>query len=202
MVQSKEIKESVRRMLRKLDANEITEEDLSKITSISLKYKNYKGEVNDCNLHELSQLKNLERITLGGFSITDEVVDCINDVPNLSILTLGHCRIETEKEFSNPLKALVLNWTRAYSMANFKTCSGLKVLRMIHVGDVNAEDLLPFQEVERLDVCEANIKNVKAFDQLPTVKKLCLDGSKTDDKYKPTNQNIEYSNNDEFFLLD
>ncbi len=51
------------------------------------------------------------------------------------------------------------------------------------------------------EITEDDLLKVKAFDELPHVQSLCVDGSKLDEKYRPANKDIKYSDKEEFFLI-
>ena len=199
-IKTKDIREYVFRVLQKNSSEELTCEELSKITFLNLNQMNFKREWNEYDFSDMAYFTNLESCTLNGFVVDEKMIVNLNQLPHLKGLVFNHCQFSTNHMITSPLDRLVLNWTSINDMNNFKESCGLKRLKIIHAKEVvDAMIFKPFEVIEELDICDSEIQNVSALDELKTLHSLCLDGSKLDNEYQ--RNDISFSHEEEFFLI-
>ena len=200
-INSKDIKRYVYLKLGKRETEEINEEELNKITFLNLNYKNFKDEINEYDFNELKQFKNLKELTLNGFEITDEIIEKINLIPNLEILIINHSSINATKELINNLKMLVVTYTNANDLKNFKMYETLENLKMISCENVNINELIKFKSLKEISINSSNIVNADTLNKFELLKILNIDGSKIDSENLLIRKNVEFSHEEKFFLI-
>ncbi len=199
-IKTKDIREYVFRVLQKNSSEELTCEELSKITFLNLNQMNFKREWNEYDFSDLAYFTNLESCTLNGFVVDEKMIVNLNQLPHLKGLVFNHCQFSTNHVITSPIDTLVLNWTSINDLNNFKESSGLQRLKIIHAKEVvDANSFKPFEKIEELDVCDSKIQNVSAIDELKALKSLRLDGSILDSDYQ--RKDISFSHEEEFFLM-
>ena len=202
-INSKDIKKYIYLKLGKKETEEITEEDLNKITFLNLKCKNFKDEINEYDFNDLKYFKNLTELTLNGFEITDDIILNINSIENLEILVINHSSFVTNKEVLNNIKTLVLTYTKINDMKNLKMYESLENIKIISCENVDINRLIHFNKLKEISIHNSNILNtaeLKSFDMLEI---LNIDGSKIDcDNLESIlNGDIEFSHEEEFYLI-
>lgn len=200
-IKSKEIKKYICYKLMKKETEEITEDDLNKITFLNLNYKNFKDEINEYDFNDLKQFKNLKELTLNGFEIKDEIIENINLIPNLEILVINHSSVNTSKEITNNLKTLVITYTNSNDLKNFKMHETLENLQMISCENVNIDDLISFKCLKEISINSSNILNADTLNKFELLKSLNIDGSKIDSENLIIRKGIEFSHEEKFFLI-
>ncbi len=202
-INSKDIKRYVYLKLGKREKDEITEDDLNKITFLNLNYKNFKGEINEYDFNELKNFKNLKELTLNGFEITDEIIESINLITSLEILVINHCSFSTNKELIRNIKTLVVTYTKTNDLKNFKMYESLENIKMINCENIDINYLVPFNNLKEISIHNSNILNGIEFKNFEILEDLNIDGSKVDyDNLESViNNDIKFSHEDEFYLI-
>lgn len=202
-INSRDIKRYVYLKLGKREEDEITEEDLNKITFLNLNYTNFKGEINEYDFNDLKYFKNLKELTLNGFEISDEMIENINSISSLEILVINHCSFSTNKELINNIKTLVLTYTKINDLKNFQMCGTLESVKLISCEDVDIKRLSPLNKLKEISIHNSNILNVTELKNFDVLEILNIDGSKvdSDDLESILNNDIKFSHEDEFYLI-
>ncbi len=202
-INSKDIKRYVYLKLGKREKDEITEDDLNKITFLNLNYKNFKGEINEYDFNELKNFKNLKELTLNGFEITDEIIESINLITSLEIFVINHCSFITNKELIRNIKTLVVTYTKTNDLKNFKMYESLENIKMINCENIDINYLVPFNKLKEISIHNSNILNGIEFKNFEILEDLNIDGSKVDyDNLESViNNDIKFSHEDEFYLI-
>lgn len=200
-INSKDIKRYVYLKLGKRETEEIKEEELNKITFLNLNYKNFKDEINEYDFNDLKQFNNLKELTLNGFEITDEMIENINSISNLEILVINHSAFNTSKEITNDLKTLVITYTNANDLKNFKMYETLENLKMISCENVDINELISFKSLKEISINSSNIINAETLNNFELLDSLNIDGSKIDTENLIIRKDVKFSHEDKFFLI-
>ena len=140
------------------------------------------GKKLNINLTELSNLRNLQLLTLSNFIIDDKIIMLINSFANLSSLRLSSCKFKNKKPLHNSnLTSLTLHHLED---GNLPCCvlpqcfqvSGCEMLDLKFISSASNVRKLYLQGCEII-----NFANIDCFNNIEYIN---LDGSTVDDLQK------------------
>ena len=177
-IQSEELKRQVTLRARKLSFKDVTEEDLDRISEITLNAKSFDGEKTNIELSVLEIFKNLKKVRLIGFDITKEGIDEISKLEHLEMLEFVKCKVEDVS-----FELLQEKLERIY----FSECGELLfkypkvrniIVNMCRVDFRNVD----LEEVQAIHIINSVIKNLPDLSKYLNLKKVNFDGSKIIDE--------------------
>lgn len=179
---NKYLERDIRLKLLNFDNNPLTQEDLDKITELSINNYTFSDIPKKIELSELSTLENIYNLTLQHFYISESELQILSKLKNMGILQIISCKIDTKNTYVMPsLEDLII------STSEITDKLGIAVPKHITINGLNSSfDLLSMEGLEKVeDLRLTNIKKIRnssALLKAPNLKTLMLDGSKADEK--------------------
>lgn len=193
-------------------------ENIDEIEEISIINKDFTQKTLDIDFTEISKIKNLRKLSIKFFEITDNVIECLNQLEHLESIEILMCNFENTKSITKQLKKLII-----YNCDNFKIKmlenNITETISIEHSGIIDIFELTKFNLIKKLKVSDCMITSLPKvsmfsnlerlylnsinldfeFDisQMKKLKFICLNGSKTQNKekyiknLKTQNTNIE-----------
>lgn len=196
------IKSKIYSNLKKQFSEQLTDEELKKIKSITLNAKDSNQNRINYNEYDYKCLKNLETITLNGFIIDDEMITNLNYLKNLKTIIFNHCTFKNEKTINNELENLLITYSKLERFNLFKEVEKIKTLELIEVGEIDIKDITNMENIIELSIYNSKIRNSILINDFICLKKLKLDGSLVDEEKfsELLNKSIEFSYKEKYFL--
>lgn len=201
-VNNKIIKSKIYSNLKKQFSEQLTDEELKKIKSMTLNSKDSNQNRISYNEYDYKCLENLETITLNGFIIDDEMITKLNYLKNLKTIIFNHCIFENKKTMKNEIEHLLITYSKTEKLNLFKTVKNIKTLELIEVGEIDLNDITNMENIIELSIYNSKIRNSIMINNFKNLKKLKLDGSLVDEEnlLNLLNENIEFSYKEKYFL--
>lgn len=161
---------------KKLD--EISLNDLDKITKITFKGKLVNGEIIDEEFLDLKLFKNLRSCMIKDFTIKDSNVEIINSLKDIEILHFDNCIFKNSKEIEVSVNNLIFTFCDNVALEKWKNILNTEQIRMVSCKKINYKGINKFQNLRKLYLQSMNIKELNIIDSLPKLEYLNLNGSK------------------------
>ena len=200
-LKSTDLINNIRNRLFLSDEKDITEEDIFKIKRLSLHRIGYGLKENYFDPNELKLFKNLENCEFSGINITDEIIDALGGLENLSDLEFDHCNIRTNKKLKNKIEKINILYSNLGLIDILESKKYLRFLLFQEIPEtVDLKKLEDYINLENIQICNSNIINATSLKNLKELKSLVLDGSSLDDE-SVLNElaNIRVSKEENFF---
>lgn len=196
------IKSKIYSNLKKQFSEQLTEEELKKVKSITLNSKDSNQNRINYNEYDYKCLENLEAITLNGFIIDDEMITNLNYLKNLKTIIFNHCTFKNEKTINNELENLLITYSKLERFNLFKNVEKIKAVELIEVGEIDIKDITNIENIIELSIYNSKIKNSIMINDFINLKKLKLHGSLVDEEKfsELLNKSIEFSYKEKYFL--
>ena len=194
-INNEELKFKIYNMLKKDYDDEIEEEDLKKVKTISINKKNQ--DLGDIIFEEkdFEVLKYVECLTLNMFEMNDEFVKQIALMKNLNCLILNHCAFKAKKPIRNQLKNLMITYPENLEISIFSEVLSLEMLQLVDV-KVDMQMLKKYENLEYIYLYNSEIKNFEILEEFEKLKEVGLDGSNiledVCDRLKSKNIEVHY----------
>lgn len=176
-IANEELKFKVYNALKKDYEEDISEEELKKVKSISINQNNEFLDGTKINAKDFEILKYVESLTLNLFELTDEFIKQINSFENLSYLVLNHCNIETKNRISNHLKNIIVTYTRNFKLSMFEDKLSPKMIQLVNLENIDIKDLITYKNLEYIYIYNIQLENLEELKKFEKLKQVCLDGS-------------------------
>lgn len=201
-VNNKIIKSKIYSNLKKQFSEQLTDEELKRIKSMTLNAKDSNKNTIKYNEYDYKCLENLETITLNGFIIDNEMIINLNYLKNLKTIIFNHCTFKNEKTINNELENLLITYSKLERFNLFKNVEKIKTIELIEVGEINIKDITNMENIMELSIYNSKIRNSIMINQFKKLKKLKLDGSLVDEEKfsELLNKSIEFSYKEKYFL--
>lgn len=148
--------------------------NLEQIEEICIQDINLMEKKLNIDLKEISKLKNLKRLSLKFFDITDEVFDTLNSLEYLEELEFDMCNFKTEKQLSEKIR-----YVSIYNCIEFKinilySCINVEELEIVHSGLININDLKKFERLKLLKISNCNLVSIEKINDFEELEELYL----------------------------
>lgn len=185
---------------------DIIENDLDIIESISLQKIDFDDKETDCTIKDLIEFRNLTSCTLCDFDIDNESIEIINKLEKLEFIHFDFCdflaeniyfNINTEDVCFNMCENLSLKKiqnTKLNSIEIIGNLENIKELDIVELGKV--------ENLTELSIHNCNIKNIeKILEIAPKLERLDIDGSNCEEEnLQNIIDKIEISHEKDFLL--
>lgn len=176
-IANEEMKFKIYNALKKDYEEEISEEELKKVRSISINQTNEFLEGEKVEEKDFEVLRNVESLTLNLFEITDELIQQINSFENLSYLVLNHCTIRAEKKIRNHLKNIIVTYTQNFKLSLFEHSLSAEMVQLVNLDKIDIKDLSAYKNLEYIYIYNTQLENLQYLENFEKLKKVYLDGS-------------------------
>lgn len=169
--------------LNKEDGGNIFEEDLEKITQITISTKIFSGEKQEDDLNDLIYFKNLKNCTIKNIIITDSNVEKINQLNKLETLHFDNCSFENLKsKVQLDLDKLILTFCQNVSINQFDIYDYVTSILIESGKGISLKGIENFYNLEKLYLQSMKITDLTEICKLEKLKNLNLNGSIVKDK--------------------
>ena len=153
--------------------------NIDEIEEISITNKNFAEEILDIDLCEINKLKNLKRLSIKFFEITDEIIECINQLEHLESIEILMCNFQNTKCITQELKKLIV-----YNCQNFKIeilkNNITELISIEHSGMIDIYDLTKFDSIKTLRISECTVISLPKISTFNNLESLYLTGISLD----------------------
>ena len=158
----------------KIDFEDVSDEEIEKISEITILGKKLNGEPTGITLDCLKLMNNIADLKLSDFILTPEDMDVLKQLEKLRSLQLSSCNLEEITEMSLP-----------HGVSDFRitNCGKIKFKKYPEVSsidisgseiDMNSIDL---DKVLDITILDSRIKNAKELTKFPAIRSVTIDGS-------------------------
>ncbi len=179
---NKFLEKDIKLKLGRFEDEELTKEDMEKITELGLNNFTFSNKNKEIDLSELKLFPNLQLLTLQYFKIDDKVIEMLSEFQDLCYIQIASCNYESKNSYNIPnLDNLIIN------SCKFKKLNGIVVPKNLTINGIfEMVDISTINGVENIENLKlTNIKKVVNFKrvmEMKNLKQLNLDGTKVDDK--------------------
>ena len=134
-----------------------TEEELNKVTFVSISRMSFTGTLFDVDFSELKHFKNLKKICIDHCIIDENVMSIIAEIPNLTHVSLYNCEV-LDNAYSSFNKIQTRNLLFSNTKVDMSKVSGYfdsVILENIEISDIECHGSL-------IDVSKCNIKDINS----------------------------------------
>lgn len=189
-IKSEELKEQIRTMLDKMPSDEITEEELKKITSLQIRYKYANGAPTDVSLDEVKKLNNIETLAIGGTEFTDHDYEILKSMKKLSKVQFFDFTFQSNAKTKRKLTERV----KSLRIIDSKNVEALDYSEIEDLGMMSCTvdfSKLNLGKVKRLVLANCRITNMTDLLELADLEFVLLDGSTITDINGNKMKNVE-----------
>lgn len=194
-INNEELKFKIYNILKKDYDDEIEEEELKNVKTISINKKDQDLQDIVFKEKDFEVLKYVECLTLNLFEVNDELVKQIALLEDLKFLILKHCKFQTQIPITNQLKNLMIAYPENLDLSMFSEDLSLKMLQLVDV-KVDVQMLKKYENLEYIYLYNSEIKNFEMLEEFEKLKELRLDGSnilgEVCDRLKSKNIKVHY----------
>lgn len=193
-LKSDELKEFICLKLGKKSNNAIYDEDLLKITEISLNGLDLIGNPTDISIYDLIFFKNLTTLYISNKQISDRELDIINKLSNLRFLQLNNCVFSDNKKMEVALSGLVINNCQKVKINIYSDIKTLETLHIINCDNVDISGISSLSNLVKLFLQNLILEEINEVQDLKRLEYLNLNGSRIKDLekiYKMPNLQID-----------
>lgn len=148
--------------------------NLEQIEEICVQDINLMEKKLNIDLKEISKLKNLKRLSLKFFDITDEVVDVLNNLEYLEEIEFDICNFKTEKNMSDKILYLSVYNCTEFKNKIINNCKNLLELEIVHSGLININELREFSNLKFLRLSDCNVISLEKINLFKELEELYL----------------------------
>ncbi len=170
-----ELKFKIYNALKKNHEEEIIEEELKKVKSISINQNNLNGTRIEAK--DFEYLKYVESLSLNLFEITDEFIQQINSFENITHLSLNHCIMRTDNKIINHLNSIIVTYTQNFKLNMIEDTLSPKIIRLINLEKINLKDLIAYKNLKYIYIYNTQIEKPEFLNSFEQLKEVYLDGS-------------------------
>ncbi len=170
-----ELKFKIYNALKKNHEEEIIEEELKKVKSISINQNNLNGTRIEAK--DFEYLKYVESLSLNLFEITDEFIQQINSFENITHLSLNHCIMKTDNKIINHLNSIIVTYTQNFKLNMIEDTLSPKIIRLINLEKIDLKDLIAYKNLKYIYIYNTQIEKPEFLNSFEQLKEVYLDGS-------------------------
>ena len=148
--------------------------NIEEIEDICIQDVNLAQKKLNIDLTEIVKIKNLKSISLKFFEITDEVINCINQLEFIEKIEFSMCIFKTKKILTEKLKTVVIYNCQDFSMDILNQNIFLEELQLMHSGIVDVKNLNIFKNLKYLKLSHCNVISIPKISLLENLEQLYL----------------------------
>lgn len=190
--------------------NEFSSDELEQLKELVINQYNSFNEFCEVDLDVLNFTKNLERLELKNFEITDEIINKIKNIDTLNKLSLDHCLIDDFNKigdmdvdfleiFNNKFlrtnflknknyKGLLLSDSLSIDIENIKDMNNLSILNLTNSNIVNPSLIGNLKSLKILHIEKTDIEDITFLKDLPKLSEVGIDRDLYDYSYDIVSQ--------------
>ena len=158
MLESNNLTEYLKQKLNIPLEQELTEEDLLKITEVSINGKDLQGNSNDYDFKDFLKMTNLQYLNLQNFIIDNYETNIINRIKTLKTLQLTDCKIKSKSTLFNNIELLSFTSCTKVNLKYFENLKSLNTLKINLCGKAKIDSLDGFANLKTIDIIDTKIK--------------------------------------------
>lgn len=148
--------------------------NIEDIKDISIQDINLMQNKLNIDLTEIVKLKNLKRISLKFFEITDEIVQAINQLEYLETIEFSLCIFKNKEVLSKKLKSVSILNCQEFNIDILNGNIALEELQLVHSGIVDIVDISNFKSLKYLKIAHCSVISVPTITALVCLERLYL----------------------------
>lgn len=181
-------------LLKKLDISEITDEDLSEITEISLNNIDNNGTRKNYDFRDFEKLKNLKFISLQNFIIKNYQTNEMNRCKKLEGIQFSNCILKSASRLQGNIKILSFDNCKRLRFKYISLLKSLQIVKFTNIKFMNLKNIVILKSLEKIYFENGrilNFKNLANLKNLVLVRITNCKWNKSDEKYLNSNVEIE-----------
>ena len=147
---------------------------IEEIEELNVSNRNLRQEDLKIDLSEIYKIKNLKKITLKFFEITDEVIDVINKLEFLEIIEFSTCLFKTNKMLFGSLKTIFIYNCEIFNIDIISRCELLEEFLVIHSGVIDINKLTKYKNLRFIKLAHCNVIGFSNLSKLTNLEELYL----------------------------
>ncbi|MGN1310375.1 MAG: hypothetical protein ACI4VP_01475 [Clostridia bacterium] len=148
--------------------------DIEDIEDISIQDINLMQNKLNIDLTEIEKLKNLKRISLKFFEITNEIIKAINKLEYLETIEFSMCIFKNKEALSKKLKSIVILNCQDFNIDMLNENTSIEELQLVHSGIVDIADISNFKNLKYLKIAHCSAISVPSIATLEYLERLYL----------------------------
>ena len=148
--------------------------DIEDIEDISIQDINLMQNKLNIDLTEIEKLKNLKRISLKFFEITNEIIKAINKLEYLETIEFSMCIFKNKEALSKKLKSIVILNCQDFNIDMLNENTSIEELLLVHSGIVDIADISNFKNLKYLKIAHCSAISVPSIATLEYLERLYL----------------------------
>lgn len=148
--------------------------DIEDIEDISIQDINLMQNRLNIDLTEIVKLKNLKRISLKFFEITNEIINAINKLEYLETIEFSMCIFKNKEVLSKKLKSIVILNCQDFNIDMLRENTSIEELQLIHSGIVDIANISNFKNLKYLKIAHCSAISIPSIATLEYLERLYL----------------------------
>ncbi len=158
MLESNNLTEYIKQKLNIPEEQEISANDLSQISEISINGKDLSGNVNDYDFKDFLKMNNLQFLNLQNFTIDNYETNIINRIKTLKTLQFTDCKIKSKSTLFNNIELISFTSCTKVNSKYFENLKNLKTLKINLCGKVKLGKMEKFSNLKTIDIIDTKTK--------------------------------------------
>ena len=172
-----ELKFKIYNALKKNHEEEIIEEELKKVKSISINQNNEYLNGTRIEAKDFEYLKYVESLSLNLFEITDEFIQQINSFENITHLSLNHCIMKTDNKIISHLNSIIVTYTQNFKLNLLEDTLSPEMIQLINLERIDLKDFISYKNLKYIYIYNTQIEKPEFLNSFEQLKEVYLDGS-------------------------
>ena len=199
IIKSKDFKEIIYSTIQKSESEPLSQKDLNRVKSITLKSTSISGKPTDVIPKEIALCTYLEHLIVNGFEIDDSFVDALNRLKNLRAIQFSESTFLSQKDLKKFLDFKVFDRCENVEPVA-KNAKTIKIIGQ-NRSPIDLNDLGNLSGVQELHLNDLDIANVSKVAEIEGLEILDLSGSSIDNVSSIAQLPIKTKLNDEYLIL-
>ena len=158
MLKSNSLTEYIKQKLNLPLDVELSDEDLAKITEISINGKDLDGRINDYDFKDFMCLSNLQYLSLQNFVIDNYETNIINRIKTIKAVQFTDCKMKSKSTLFGNIEMLSFTSCSKLDSKYFCNLKSLNTVKINLCGKVNLEAAKQMVNLKNIDVIDTKIK--------------------------------------------
>lgn len=138
------------------------QKNIEDIDELDIQDVNFMQKLN-IDLKEIIKLKNLKRLSLKFFDITDDVIDALNQLQFIESIEFYMCVFKTTKQINRNIKNLLIYNCNDINIKIISNPIYLENLEIVHSGLVDIKEISIYKKLKLIRISNCNIISIPSL---------------------------------------
>ena len=147
----------------KIKLSTSNKKNIEDIDELDIQDINFMQKKLNIDLKEIVKFRNLKRLSLKFFDITDDVVDALSQLQCLESIEFYMCVFKTTKQINGKIKNLLIYNCNIISLNIISNPNYLESLEIVHSGLVDIKEISIYKKIKLIGLSNCNIISIPSL---------------------------------------